>query len=391
MTLIKILALPFCVVILFALLGSYVSHAAVPAGKCLLYVGTYTNVGSKGIYLYNMDLATGRLSPMGLAAETPNPTFLDLDAQGKFLYVANEIDSFDGQPSGAVSAFSIARGTGKLTLLNQRSSKGGGPCHILLDHSGKNVLVANYGGGSMAVLPIQPDGRLGEATAFMQHQGKSINPERQEKPHAHCVALDAANRFAFVCDLGTDKIMIYRFDPAQGTLSPAARSFAAVKPGAGPRHLAFHPDGRHAYLINELSSSVTVLTYDAEQGTLQGLQSISTLPGDFRGQDIAAEITVHPSGKFLYTSNRGHDSITVFGIDSQKGTLTFVECQATQGKNPRHFGIDPTGNYLIAANQDSNNLVVFAINSETGKLKSTGQVLELPSPVCVKFLPLAAK
>jgi 6-phosphogluconolactonase len=284
-----------------------------------------------------------------------------------------------------VSAFSIDAETGKLTLLNQRSSGGDGPCHLVLDKDQKNVLVANYGGGSVGVLPVLPDGTLGETNAFIQHAGKSVNPSRQEKPHAHCVALDPANRFAFVCDLGIDKVMIYHFDSARGTLTPNDPPFFQAKPGAGSRHLAFHPNGRFAYLVNELDSSMTALAYDASRGELRELQTLPMLPDDFKGDNLAAEVVVHPSGKFLYSSNRGHDSIVHFDIDRKKGTLKFVERQPTAGKTPRHFAIDPTGKFLMVANQDSGNVVVFAINPRDGRLTKTGQTLEVPSPVCVKF------
>jgi 6-phosphogluconolactonase len=255
-----------------------------------------------------------------------------------------------------------------------------------VDSQGKNVLVANYGGGTSAVLPIQPDGRLAAPSSIIQHSGSSVNPERQEGPHAHSINLDAGNRFAFTADLGLDKVLIYRFDGAKGTLAPNAPPSVSTAPGAGPRHFAFHPSGRYAYVINELDSTVTAFRYDGQSGTLTTLQAISTLPAGFSGDTTTAEVQVHPSGRFLYGSNRGHDSIAMFAIDPDTGRLTALGHQPTGGKTPRNFGIDPTGAYLLAANQDSDNLVLFRIE-ETGRLTSTGQAIQVPKPVCVKMIP----
>jgi 6-phosphogluconolactonase len=293
----------------------------------------------------------------------------------------------DGKKTGAVTAYAIDPATGDLTLLNHQSSGGPGPCHLAVDREAKNVLVANYAGGSVAVLPIRPDGRLGEATATIQHRGSSINPQRQEAPHAHCVNLDAANRFAFVADLGLDKVLIYRFDPSKGTLTPNDPPSAAVKPGSGPRHFAFHPDGRHAYVINELGNTVTAFDYAPGPGALSSRQTLSTLPDDFHGSSSTAEIQVHPSGAFLYGSNRGHDSIAVFAIDPRSGELTAAGHQGHEIKTPRNFAIDPTGRYLVVANQDSASLVVFAIDPKTGSLTPVGDKVSVPKPVCVEFVP----
>ncbi len=317
--------------------------------------------------------------------------FFDLAADGKFLYAADEINNFEGKRAGSVGAYSIHAGTGKLTLLNEHSSVGDGPCHVLIDHTGKDALIANYGGGSIAVLPIEADGKLDEASSFIQHEGKSINPDRQEKPHAHSMALDPANHFAFACDLGLDKVMIYRFDAEHGKLTPNEPPFAAIKPGSGPRHMTFSADARFAYLINEMACTVNVFAYDAKRGALHELQTISTLPADFKGQNTDAEIALHPSGKFLYGSNRGDNSIAVFAVDPAEGTLTFVQRQSVLGKTPRNFGIDPTGKFLLDANQDSHNLVLFSINPQTGELTPTGKTWELAAPVCVRFLPVAGK
>jgi len=368
------------------------SAAAEAAPKKLwVYIGTYTGGQSKGIYLFQLDLATGKMTPQGLAAEAVSPSFLAVHPNRKFLYAVNEVSEFAGQKGGAVSAFAMDPQTGHLTLLNQQSSGGDGPCHLIVDREGKNVLVANYGGGSVAVLPIQPNGSLGKASAFVQHHGSSVNPQRQEKPHAHSVRVDAANRFAFVADLGLDKIMIYRFDADKGTIVPNDVPAAAVAPGAGPRHFIFHPNGAAAYVINEMDSTVTVFDYDAHTGKLTPIQTLSTLPEDFRGTNYPAEVQVTPDGRFLYGSNRGHDSLAIFSIDAHTGRLTYVGDQSTLGKNPRNFGIDPTGTYLLAANQDSNSIHVFRIDPQTGKLHPTGQTVEAPKPVCVLFLPVAQR
>jgi 6-phosphogluconolactonase len=344
-----------------------------------VYVGTYTRGQSKGIYLCRLDLADGTLEPVGLAAEVANPSFLAVHPSRPLLYAVGEVSSFAGNRTGAVSAFSIDPQTGKLGLLNQQSSQGAGPCHLVVDPTGRYVLVANYGGGSVACLPIQEDGRLGEATSFVQHEGSSVNPRRQQGPHAHSINLDAAGRFALVPDLGLDKILIYRFDAAAGKLLEGDPPWARVAPGAGPRHLAFHPTRPYAYVINELDSTVTAFAYDAQRGRLDPLQTISTLPEDFEGDNTAAEVQVHPSGRFLYGSNRGHDSIAAFAVDTETGKLTCVAHQSTQG----NFGIDPTGAYLLAANQTTDNIVVFRIDPKTGVLDPTGHSATTQSPVCV--------
>jgi 6-phosphogluconolactonase len=359
------------------------------AQEMLVYVGTYTDGRSKGIYLFRMDLTSGQLTPIGLAAETANPSFLAIHPNHRYLYAVNEIGNFEGTDSGAVSAFALDPVTGKLTPLNQQSSRGGGPCHLIVDREGKDVLVANYGGGCVAVLPIQPGGRLGPATCFIQHHGSSVNPQRQKEPHAHSINLDAANRFALAADLGLDKILIYRFDPDKGTLVPSDPAAAAVAPGSGPRHVAFHPNGRWAYVINEMASTVTTFDYDPKAGTLTTVQTVSTLPEGFTGSNTTAEIQIDPSGRFLYGSNRGHDSLAIFAIDPSTGRLTPVGRESTGGKNPRNFLIDPTGHYLLAANQDSDNIVVFRIDLQTGQLTRTGQVAEVPKPVCIKMMPTA--
>jgi 6-phosphogluconolactonase len=379
------------VTLLFALLLLTLLAAAAPAGrqgKYLFYVGTYTEEGSKskGIYAYRFDADTGQITPLGLAAETTNPSFVALHPNGRFLYAVNEVGNYKGPNSGGVSAFSIDRASGKLTFLNEMPSRGADPCYITVDKTGKYVLVANYTGGSLAVFPVLADGKLGEASAFLQHTGHGTNPTRQEGPHAHSIDLSPDNRFAMVDDLGLDELFVYKFDSAKGSLTPNDPPFAKLDAGAGPRHFVLRPDGKFAYVISEMGHTVTVFSNDAASGRLQLLQTVTTLPKDFKGRNDDAEIRVHPSGKFLYASNRGDDSIAIYTIDKSKGTLAQVGSIHTGGKEPRNFEIDPTGTLLLAANQKSDNIVVFRIDAKTGGLTATGQALDVGSPVCVKFL-----
>ncbi|MDB6016415.1 MAG: pgl 1 [Pedosphaera sp.] len=361
----------------------------------LVYAGTYTGKKSRGIYLFRLKAENNEASenitlvPLGLAAETANPSFLELDRKRRLLFAVNEVNSFAGKPTGAISAFVIDAATGKLTFINQVSSMGTGPCQLCLDKAGRNLLVANYNSGSVAVLRVGSNGRLGEATDFVQNAGKSINPSRQEGPHAHCVTLDPANQFAFVCDLGLDKVFHYRFDAEHGKLTPGEPAFTPLKPGAGPRHMVFRPDGKYAYVINELDSTITAFAYDPNTGGLTEAQTVSSLPGYFKGFNSAAEIGIHPNGKFLYASNRGKETVVLFEIDKDKGTLNWVEEQNTGGKTPRHFGIQPAGKYLAIANQNSDNIVICQMDAGNGRLKPASVIAEVPSPVCAVFLPPA--
>ena len=357
------------------------------AGNLRVYFGTYTNDKSKGIYSSHLDLATGKLSPAQLAVEAKNPSFVAIHPNRKFLYAVSEIADFQGQPVGGVSAFSIDPATGMLKLLNQQSSKGGGPCHLVVDAAGKNVLVANYGGGSVTVLPIGTDGLLAASSSSIQHQGSSVNKQRQEAPHAHSVNLDSANRFAFVADLGLDKVMIYKFDGSKGLLTANDPPAGIAAAGSGPRHFAFHPSGKYAFVNNELTSEVTSYAYDAGRGSLTGIQTLSTLPQPTPGNSTA-ETVVHPNGKFVYVSNRGHDSLAIFQCDELTGRLTAMGHQPTGGKTPRNFNIEPSGRFALAANQDSGNVVVFRIDAATGKLTPTGNSIEAGTPVCVRFVPV---
>ena len=356
-------------------------------GRYLAYVGTYTtNTNSKGIYAYRFDAETGQLSSIGLVAETTDPSFLAVHPSGRYAYAVNEIGNHNGEKSGAVSAYAVDHTTGKLAFLNQVSSRGPGPCYVSLDKTGSYVLVANYDGGGVATFPVLPDGKLGDAAAFVQHSGSSVDKERQEAAHPHWIEASPDNRFAVVADLGLDEVFIYRFDPAKGSLTANHPAFVKVNPGAGPRHFAFHSNGKFAYVLNELQSTVTAFSYDSERGVLRLLQTVSALPKDFSGANDAAELVVHASGKFLYASNRGHDTIAIFAIDSVKGTLTPIADVPTKGKTPRNFAIDPTGTYRLAANQESNDIVVFRIDAKTGGLTPAGQVVEVPSPVSIVFV-----
>ncbi len=364
------------------------SAAAEGAGKLWVYVGTYTGGkgGSKGIYRFDFDPETGQLSHGELAAEAVNPSFLAIHPNRQYLYAVGETADFQKQNTGAVSAFRIDPATGKLTLLNQKSSGGAGPCHITVDHTGKNALVANYQGGSAAVLRIADDGKLEGPSQVVQHRGKGTDPRRQEGPHVHSANLDAANRFAFFADLGLDKEFVYRFDPAQGKITPNDPPAFQTAPKAGPRHFAFHPDGKRAYIINEMNSTLTACDYDPDRGVLTERQTVSTLPAGFRGNNSTAEVVVHPSGKFVYGSNRGHNSIVAFAIEPS-GTLRLVGHQGEGIRTPRNFNIDPSGKFMIVASQDGHNLLVFRIDAQTGALSPTGIRAEVGSPVCVKFLP----
>jgi 6-phosphogluconolactonase len=355
----------------------------------LVYIGTYTGGDSEGIYVFRMNPKNGKLSSRQLAAKSEQPSFLALSSDGKYLYAANETMEWQGEKgTGGVTAYSIDRKEGHLTELNSQPSGGGAPCHIMVDPTDGNVLVANYMGGNVSVFPVQPNGGLGKASGFMQHAGNGADKRRQEAPHAHSINLDPAARFAIVADLGIDRLMAYRFNAQTGTLSPNETPSARVGDGAGPRHFAFHPNGKTAYVINEMAMTVTAFNYNAEKGTLLELQTISTLGGEAvaKGQSTA-HIEVHPSGKFLYGSNRGHDTIVAYAIHPQNGELTYIENQSIMGKTPRNFGISSDGRYLVAANQNSNDIVVFAVDEESGALEPTGQKVACPNPVCVKFLP----
>lgn len=366
--------------------SGFASEGAAPASGVLVYFGTYTRGPSRGIYRARMHPVTGEVRSLALAAEMDQPSFLAIHPDGKRLYAIGESGRFGGKPGGPVAAFAIDPATGDLRPLGARSSRGAGPCHVSIDASGRVALVANYGGGSVASLPILEDGRLGEAVSFIQHRGSGPDPRRQRGPHAHSIQADPSGRYALAADLGLDRLLVYRLDAEGASLAPADPPAEALAPGSGPRHFAFHPDGRHVYAIQELSSTVTLLGWDAEGGRLERRQQVSTLPDGWKGENSTAEIRVHPSGRFVYGSNRGHDSIAIFRVDAASRELTRVGTESTRGRTPRNFGIDPGGRFLLAANQQSDTVVIFRIDGDDGRLYPTGQELRVPSPVCVRFL-----
>ncbi|GGF07264.1 lactonase family protein [Hymenobacter cavernae] len=352
----------------------------------LVYVGTFAQPGAESIFLYRLNPATGALTRVGATKAGANPTYFTLDPKQRFLYTVNETNEYKGGKSGSVRAYSVDRKTGGLTLLNEQSSFGPGPCYISLDHTNKEVLVANYAGGSICALPVQANGQLGAPSATVQHTGSGPH-KNQNAPHAHCFLADPANKFGLAVDLGLDKVLAYPLEPASGKFSTNATTAFATAPGAGPRHLTFHANNHWAYLINELNSTVTALTYDAAKGAFTELQTLSSLPADFKGENSCADIHVSPNGKFLYGSNRGHDSLVVYAIDQSSGKLTLVQHISTQGKTPRNFTLDPSGRIALVGNQNTNNIVTYRIDGQTGKLTPTGVSIEVPAPVCLKVVP----
>jgi 6-phosphogluconolactonase len=367
---------------LLAIVALAVPAAVAAAEKPVtVYVGTYTDGTSRGIYRLTFDPATGTMSEPVLAVETKNPSFLALHPSGRFLYAVGEVGSFQGARTGAVSAFAVDAKTGDLALLNQQPSEGGGPCHLVVDKGGRNVLVANYGGGTVAVLPIGEDGRLEPAASVRAHEGRGPDADRQAGPHAHGIYLDAAERFAFSPDLGADRVFIYRFDAAEGTLEP--HGAAALDAGSGPRHLAFHPDGKYIYSINELLSTVTAFAFDPAKGALAPLQTVSTLPTGHSGASSTAEVQVSADGRFLYGSNRGHDTIAVFRVDAATGRLTAAGHAAVGGRTPRHFTIDPSGRFILAGHQGSGTIAVLPLDPATGLPAPPVATVRLDKPVCL--------
>lgn len=359
------------------------SAVAAPADEYNVFVGTYTagNSKSEGIYLAKFNSDSGSLRLVGLAAKSNNPSFLAVHPTKKFLYAVNEL----GGGNGAVESFAM-NADGTLKLVNRQSSEGDAPCHLVVDGAGRNVLLANYMGGNVAVLPIREDGSLAAASSVIRHRGRSVNAQRQTAPHAHSINLAADNKVAFAADLGADRVFAYDFDADNGLLTTHDPASASVQPGGGPRHFAWHPSGKFAYVNSELTAAVTVFQYDAGQGKLQWLQTIETLPEAFIGRKGTAEIRVHPSGRFLYCSNRGHDSIAVFRVDQATGKLRKVEHEPTGGREPRNFFIEPGGRFLLAANQKSDSIVVFAIDQQTGALSQTRQRIDVPRPVCIRMV-----
>lgn len=369
--------------LVFAALAVFIGATGISfAGESLVYFGTYTTGKSKGIYVARFDDVTGKLSQPELAAEIQNPSFLAVHPDGHQLFACGEMS--DG---GTVSAFSLEPKTGRLAWLGQQNSGGSGPCHISVDASGKCLLVANYGSGSIAALPIHDDGSLAAAATVIHHHGSSVNLNRQAGPHAHFMAPSPDNRFALNCDLGLDKVFVYQLDPIAAKLTPNDPPFALMAPGSGPRHLVFARDGRFVYVISEMAGTITVFSYKPANAAMTEVQTISTLPKDFTDANTAAEIALRPDGKFLYASNRGDDSIGIFSVNRKTGRLTLMGHQSSLGHTPRHFRIDPTGHWLLVENQAADSVVVFAINSKRGMLKPTGQTITIGSPVCAVFVP----
>ena len=365
--------------LLFAVAGLVPPLAAADS---YVYFGTHRSGPGIGFSIAHFDSDTGALTQPRFLIEAVEPAFFVIHPDGRHLYTCNS-----GAPGG-VSAYEIDRGTGQLTLLNREPSAGDDASYVCLDQTGRYVFIANYQGGNLAALALKSDGSIGARTAFVQHTGHSIDPKRQTRPYAHSIIIDPTNRFVLVADLGLDRLFVYRFDAKDGSLQPNDPPFAAVAPGSGPRHVKFHPNGRWVYLINEMGCTVTAFTWDSARGALTEFQTIPTLPADFKGTNTCAEVEVHPNGKFLYGSNRGHDSIAVFAIDPATGRLTPVEHVPTQGKWPRNFAFDPTGRWMLVTNHNSDNAVVFRMDDATGHLTRTGEPVSVPFPFCERFLPV---
>jgi 6-phosphogluconolactonase len=368
--------------------GTALAPLPARAADMLVYLGTHRSGPNIGFSLAHFDFHTGALARPEFLQESAAPSFFVIHPDGKHLYACNSIDSYRGKPEGTLSAYAIQPKTGKLALLNCTPTGGAEPCYISLDRTGRYAFAANYDGGSICVYALEPDGSLGKRTAFVQHSGHSVNPRRQTAPHPHSIIVDPGNRFALVPDLGADKVFVYRFNDRDGSLSPNDPPSVSLKSGAGPRHVAFHPNGKYVYVINELANTITAFHWASANGTLSEIQTVPTLPPGFDGASTAAEIAVHPNGKFLYGSNRGHDSIAVFALDVETGRLTLVEHVSAQGKMPRNFTLDPAGRWLLLCNYDSDSAVIFRVDEKTGRLTPAGNPVAAPSPFCARFLPV---
>ena len=352
--------------------------------RALVCFGSYSTPDKESVHLFQLNLQDGSLKKLNAVDGLSNPSFLKIHPNGKYLYTVNEVSTFDGKKSGGVTAFALDVNGGKLNKINQQPSGDTGPCHLTVDATGKYVLVAHYGGGSTSVLPIKIDGSVGAVVSQIKHKGSSVH-SRQKAPHAHAVHVGPNNKFAFAPDLGIDKVLVFSFDEKTGAIAETKFDGANLEPGSGPRHFGFHPDGKFAYVINEIKQTVTAFRYNAKRGRLRTLQTLSTVPHPVDGNSTA-EVLVHPTGQFLYGSNRGHNSIAMFRINEKNGKLTALGHESTRGSTPRNFGIDPTGQFLLAANQQSDNVAVFRINQDTGKLKFTGNEIKLSKPVCVRMI-----
>jgi 6-phosphogluconolactonase len=345
-----------------------------------VYFGSHGKGTNYGFSLAHFD--TGKLTTPVFLQEAVAPAYFIISPDGKHLYTCNS------DPGSSLSAYAIDPARAKLTFLNQKPSDGGDPSYISLDATGRYVMVANFEGGSIVVYALLPDGSIGERTAFVQNTGTSVNPVRQSHAHSHSIRVDPSNRFVLAADLGLDKLFVYRFDQKTGALQPNDPPFATVAPGSGPRHIAFHPNGRIAYVINEMGSSIIRFGWDSNHGILTRYETVSTLPKDFTGMSTCAEILVHPSGKFVYATNRGHNSVAMFSVEAETGRLTLIQNIPTQGRTPRNCEFDPTGRWLLVSNQDSSNAVVFRIDPDTGRLTQVGEPVKVPAPFCERFLPV---
>lgn len=356
----------------------------------LMFVGTYTRTGaSKGIYVFRMDDESGAMTQVHVEEGISNPSFLAIHPDQRHLYAVNEVSESSGVPGGALTAYEIDPASGKLRRINQQSTGGSGPCHVAIDATGKYAVVANYGGGSVCMLPLEADGSLRPSSHFIQHYGGTkINPRRQDKAHAHSANLSPDNRFAIINDLGLDQLRVYEMDLEKGKLIFKEESSVMTAPGAGPRHFDFHPNGRYGYAINELGCTVTAYNYDAGSGKLTEINSVSTLPEGYEGDNTTADVHVSPDGRFVYGSNRGHNTLAIFSIDESDGSVEFVGDQSTGGKTPRNFAIHPEGKFVYAANQDSDSIIQFEVSHGTGELTPVGREIRCPMPVCLKFMPL---
>ena len=365
-------------------LATTLGQASAAPTRALVCFGSYSTPDKDSVHLFQLNLQDGSLKKLNAVDGLTNPSFLKIHPNGKYLYTVNEVSTFDGKKSGGVTAFALDVKGGKLNKINQQPSGDTGPCHLTVDATGKYVLVAHYGGGSTSVLPIKKDGSVGTLVSQIKHKGSSVH-SRQKAPHAHSVHVGPNNKFAFAPDLGIDKVLVFSFDEKTGAIAETKFDGAKLEPGSGPRHFGFHPDGKFAYVINELKQTVTAFRYNAKRGRLRTLQTLSSVPHPVKGNSTA-EVLVHPTGQFLYGSNRGHNSIAMFRINEKNGKLTAIGHESTRGSTPRNFGIDPTGQFLLAANQQSDNVVVFRINQDTGKLKFTGNEIKLSKPVCVRMI-----
>lgn len=375
-----------CLLLISLMMASSSTFAQQGKAREILYVGTYADRGSEGIYVLEFNRATGVLSEIQTVTDKQSPTFLEVHPNGKYLYAAYREGMTEGDENGTVTAFTIDPSSGKLTRLNEQSSAGQGPCHVSVDPKGRFVYVSNYGGGNLAVYPIQQDGSLGTATDIIRHAGSSVHPERQKKAYMHSMIPTKDGKFVYASDLGIDKIMIYAVDQKRGKLSPASKPFVENVPGSGPRHLALHPSGNYAFSLEELTSTVASFTVDPSTGALHPLEQVDMLPEDFEGSSSAADIHISPDGKFLYASNRGHDSLVIYAIDAGTGKLTYVGHESNRIAHPRNFCIDEKGEYIFVANRDNDNVVVFRRDQNTGKLNFTGQEAKVPAAVCIQQL-----